>query len=96
MAERRWVWTRVPMMFHDNDNKVWNTIPAWTKGYLVKPNEDERRSMARYQEYDKVRCYLVHLEGMKRYIGADKLMMEDEWNERRNKLRETGVLPKDG
>lgn len=83
-------------MFHDNANKEWITIPAWTKGYLVKPNEDERKSIARYQEIDKVRVFLVHLAGMNRYIGANRLMMEDEWNERRDRLRQDGILSKDG
>ena len=84
------------MQFHDNDKKEWITIPAWTKGYLVKPNDDQRAAMSRYQTYDKARCYLVHLKGMDRYVSSAKLMMEDEWNERRNELRATGVLPKDG
>ena len=83
------------MTFHDNDKKDWFTIPAWTKGYLVKPNDDQREVMSKYQAYDKVRCYLVHLVGMGRYIGVDKLMMEDEWNERRDRLRLDGILPKD-
>ena len=96
MSGRRWVWTKEPILFHDNVNKEWITIPAWTKGYLVKPNEDERKSIARYQEIDKVRVFLVHLEGINRYIGVHRLMMEDEWNARRERLRQDGVLSKDG
>lgn len=95
MSGKKWVWTNQPMLFHDNDKKEWLTIPAWTKGYLVKPNDEQREAMSRYQSYDKVRCYLVHLVGMGRYIGVDKLMMEDEWNERRDRLRLDGILPKD-
>lgn len=95
MSGKKWVWTNQPMTFHDNDKKDWFTIPAWTKGYLVKPNDEQREVMSKYQAYDKVRCYLVHLVGMGRYIGVDKLMMEDEWNERRDRLRLDGILPKD-
>jgi hypothetical protein len=96
MSGRRWVWTREPILFHDNANKEWVTIPVWTKGYLVKPNEEERKSIARYQEIDKVRVFLVHLAGLNRYIGINRLMMEDEWNERRDRLRQDGILSKDG
>lgn len=95
MAAKRWVWLRQPMIFHNNELREWFTIPAWTKGYLVKPDEDQRRAMSRYQERDNVRVYLVHVMGLDRYIGADKLMMEDEWNERREQLHADGVLPKD-
>jgi len=95
MSGRKWVWTNQPMVFHDNDKKEWFTIPAWTKGYLVKPTDEQREVMSKYQAYDKVRCYLVHLVGLNRYIGVDKLMMEEEWNERRDRLRLDGILPKD-
>jgi hypothetical protein len=39
---------------------------------------------------------LVHLAGLNRYIGINRLMMEDEWNERRDRLRQDGILSKDG
>jgi hypothetical protein len=95
MAERRWVWIREAMNFHDNEKKEWFTIPAWTKGYLVKPDEHQRESMTKYGQREGVRYYLVHLRGMNRYVSSAKLMQEAEWNERRNELRKTGVLPKD-
>jgi hypothetical protein len=96
MSGRRWVWTKEPIMFHNNADKEWITIPAWTKGYLVKPNEEERQKISRYQEIDQMRVFLVHLEGMNRYIGINKLMTEDAWNERRDRLRQSGILPEDG
>lgn len=95
MASKRWVWLRQPMIFHNNQEREWFTIPAWTKGYLVKPNEEQRAAMARYQERDQVRIYLVHVMDLDRYIGIDKLMMEDEWNERRKQLQSDGLLPQD-
>ena len=95
MAERRWVWTREAITFHDNDKKEWFEIPAWTKAYLVKPDKHERERMTEYAQREGVRYYMVHLRGMDRYVSSAKLMMEEEWNGRRNELRETGVLPKD-
>lgn len=92
---KRWVWLRQPMIFHNNQEREWFTIPAWTKGYLVKPNEEQREAMAKYQERDKVRIYLVHIMDLDRYIGVDKLMMEDEWNERRKQSQSDGLLPQD-
>lgn len=95
MAERRWVWTREAMTFHDNETKEWFTIPAWTKAYLVKPDKHERERMTEYQQREGARYYLVHLRGMDRYVSSAKLMQEEEWNERRNELRVAGVLPQD-
>ena len=47
MSGRKWVWTNQPMVFHDNNKKEWFTIPAWTKGYLVKPTDDQREVMSK-------------------------------------------------
>ena len=93
MAAKRWAWLRQPMIFHNNEKREWFTIPALTKGYLVKPDEEQRKVMAKYQDRDNARIYLVHLEGLDRYISADNLMMEDEWNERSK--QSDRVLPKD-
>lgn len=92
---RRWVWIREAMTFHDNEKKEWFIIPAWTKGYLVKPDANQRESMTKYGQREGARYYLVHLRGMDRYVSSTKLMQEAEWNERRNELRAAGVLSQD-
>ena len=83
------------MTFHDNEKREWFTIPAWTKAYLVKPDEQQRESMTKYAQREGARYYLVHLRGMDRYVSSAKLMQEAEWEERRDRLRADGKIPKD-
>lgn len=92
---RVWVWTKQDMIFHNNETKTWNTIPAWTKAYLVKPDADERIKMQRYQEMTNDRIFLVKIDGLGRFIEKGKLMFEEEFNARRASLVKNGVLPED-
>jgi hypothetical protein len=92
---RVWVWTKQDLIFHNNDTKVWFTVPAWTKAYLMKPDSDERNKMQRYQDMTNDRIFLVKIEGLGRFIEKSKLMFEEEFNARRASLVQDGVLSKD-
>lgn len=82
------------MKFNNPDTGLF-TIPAYTKCYLVKPIGAYLETIRRHQAKEQVRWYAVRLDGLVRCVKKTDLMMEDEFNARRLRLKEEGVLPED-
>ena len=95
MGVRHWVWTKAPITFHDNEKKEWFEVPAWTKGYLVKPDSQQRERLESIKQQKGVRHFVVNLAGDWRYISSSVLMTEDEFEARRDALRKEGVIVQD-
>jgi hypothetical protein len=95
MGVRHWVWTKAPITFHDNEKKEWFEVPAWTKGYLVKPDSQQRERLESIKQQKGVRYFVVQLAGDWRYIPSSVLMTEDEFEARRDALRKEGVIVQD-
>ena len=86
------------MLFRNPELREFHVIPAWTRGHLLKPvgsHAEHYDRLVRCQKRTGKKHFLVSLDGMVRYIDADSLMMEEEWNERRERLRRERVLPED-
>jgi hypothetical protein len=95
MGVRHWVWTKAPITFHDNEKKEWFEVPAWTKGYLVKPDAHQRERLESIKRQSGVRHFVVNLAGDWRYISSAVLLTEPEWEARREMLRKEGVAVPD-
>jgi hypothetical protein len=86
------VYTRERMLFHDPvTGYYW--LPAYTKGYLVRPsNEDRKRWIERYQDRLNERCVIVSIRGTDRLIEVRKLIAESEIERRRQELIDAGIV----
>lgn len=86
------VYTRERMLFHDpKSGYYW--LPAYTKGYLVRPASDERkRWVERYQTLLNERCVIVSINGVDRMIEVRKLVAQSEIDRRRQELIDAGIV----
>ena len=72
------------------------TMPAFTKGYLAMPNEHEKgmiqNALHQRGANRSERFFVVVIYKKRVVLGANDLMSEAEWRERRRRLKEQGPL----
>lgn len=86
------VFTRDAMIFNDPKTGFY-TLPAMTKGYLVKPTTQEKQQwIERYQTRLQEKCLIVLINGIERLVEARKLITMEEIERRRQELIRAGLV----